>query len=147
MYPDARIVALLSDHFACARVASQEQPGLAARFNVHWTPTLLLLDAEEKTHYRIDPGSLPVEELLPALQTGLGRARFNSRRFDDATRHFDAVLAAHPRAHAAPEALYWRGVCHYKKGDREGMLRTWKQLPQDYPGSPWARAVSFLQKS
>jgi TolA-binding protein len=99
---------------------------------------VLVLDPNGKERYRIE-GYLPVDEFRAQLEMGLARVAFMSKDFADAERRYAAVLDHYPNSKAAPEALYWKGVSHYKAtndhtilGELPGLFR------QKYPDSTWA---------
>ena len=103
-----------------------------------WTPTVVTLDPNGEERYRIE-GYLPVEEFRAQLEMGLARVAFMSKDFADAERRYASVLDRYPKTKAAPEALYWKGVSHYKAtndhtilGEMPGLFR------QQYPDSIWA---------
>ena len=116
----------------------KEHPAYFHRFDALWTPTVLILDPNGEERYRIE-GYLPVDEFRAQLEMGLARVAFMSKNFADAERRYAAVLDRYANTKAAPEALYWKGVSHYKAtndhtvlGELPGMFR------QQYPDSIWA---------
>ena len=103
-----------------------------------WTPTVLILDANGVERYR-NEGYLPKDEFRAQLELGLAAAAFTNKHWADAEARYAAVLDRYPNSKAAPEALYWKGVSHYKATNDHtvlGELAT--QLPQRYPDSIWA---------
>jgi TolA-binding protein len=73
------------------------------------------------------------------LELGLARITFMSKRFADAERLYASVLDRFPNTHAAPEALYWKGVSHYKATNDHTVLGELpEQFRQKYPNSVWA---------
>lgn len=103
-----------------------------------WTPTVLILDPNGEERHRIE-GYLPVDEFRAELELALARVAFMSKNFADAERRYAAVLDRYPNTKAAPEALYWKGVSHYKTTNDHTVL---SELPamfrQKYPDSIWA---------
>ena len=62
-----------------------------------------------------------------------------SKRFADAERLYASVLDRFPNTQAAPEALYWKGVSHYKATNDHTVLGELpEQFRQKYPNSVWA---------
>ena len=54
-------------------------------------------------------------------------------------RRYAAVLEKYPESKAAPEALYWKGVSHYKATNDHLVLGELpEQFKQKYPDSIWA---------
>jgi tetratricopeptide (TPR) repeat protein len=145
VYPTDAVGQFLEGSFVTARLNVEDEKALAQRYNATWTPNLLFLDGNETVHYRIVPGSLPAAAFLPAVKIGLGKFRFDLQKYDEAIKCFDEVLEKHSGSLSAPQALYWRGVCYYKKGDKERLVDSWKTIRKDYPDSFWSKAVTFLQ--
>ena len=108
MYPDERVVRLVTSEFLPSRVHVRDPEGLYARvserLNVHWTPTVLILDDGVERH-RIE-GFLPVDDFLAQLKLGLGKTAFQRGEFEEAERWHRQVIADHPQSEPAPEALY-----------------------------------------
>ena len=99
---------------------------------------MVILDSNGNERFRID-GYLPREEFRAQLELGLARIAFMSKRFADAERLYASVLDRFPNTHAAPEALYWKGVSHYKATNDHTVLGELpEQFRQKYPNSVWA---------
>ena len=116
----------------------KEHPGNFHRFDALWTPSVLILDPQGEERYRIE-GYLPKDEFRAHLELGLARVAFMRKNWADAERRYGEVLEHYPNSKAAPEALYWKGVSHYKVtndhtilGELPGMFR------EKYPDSTWA---------
>ena len=146
MYPDERVVRLVSSEFLPIRVHVRDPGGLYARLserlNVHWTPTVLMLDEDGVERHRIE-GFLPADDFLAQLKLGLGKTAFQRGAFGDAERWFRQVVADHPESEPAPEALYWAGVARYKaKGDASALAETARAFTNSYEDSAWAKKAS-----
>ena len=117
MYPDERVVRLVTSEFLPIRVHVRDPDSLYARvserLNVHWTPTILILDQDGAERHRIE-GFLPLDDFLAHLKLGLAKTAFQRSAFEDAERRFREVVAEHSQSEPAPEALYWAGVSRYK---------------------------------
>jgi TolA-binding protein len=99
---------------------------------------VLILDPNGKERYRIE-GYLPVDEFRAQLEMGLARVAFMNKNFADAERRYAAVLDRYSNTKAAPEALYWKGVSHYKATNDHTVLGELPELfRQKYPDSIWA---------
>jgi outer membrane protein assembly factor BamD (BamD/ComL family) len=99
---------------------------------------VVILDSNGNERFRID-GYLPREEFRAQLELGLARIAFMSKRFADAERLYASVLDRFPNTQAAPEALYWKGVSHYKATNDHTVLGELpEQFRQKYPNSVWA---------
>lgn len=99
---------------------------------------MLILDSKGVERFRLE-GYLPREEFRAQLELGLARVAFMNKRWADAERRYAALLDRYPTSQAAPEALYWKGVSHYKATNDHTVLG---ELPgefqQKYPDSIWA---------
>ena len=116
----------------------KEHPVNFHRFDAVWTPSVLILDSNGEERYRIE-GYLPKDEFRAQLETGLARVAFMNKDFADAERRYASVLDHYPDSKAAPEALYWKGVSHYKATNDHTVLGELPELfRQKYPDSIWA---------
>ena len=94
---------------------------------------MLILDPNGKERYRIE-GYLPVEEFRAQLELGLARVAFTSKNWKDAERRYAEVVERYPDSKTAPEALYWKGVSHYKVTNDHTVLGELPELfQQKYP--------------
>lgn len=106
---------------------------------------MLLLDSDGKERVRLE-GYLPNEDFIAALECGLGRIAFVHKKNADAERWYDDVVTRFGASHAAPGAMYWRGVSHYRvTNDHTVLARTAEDLRRSYPSSVWAaKAIPWL---
>jgi hypothetical protein len=146
VYPDERVVRLVTSEFLPIRVHVRDPEGVYARvsgrLNVHWTPTILILDESGVERYRLE-GFLPVDDVLAHLKLGLAKASLQRGAFDDAERRFREVVAEHPQSELAPEALYWAGVSRDKgKNDATALAETAQAFATRYADSVWAKKAS-----
>lgn len=111
-YPNERVAEFIKRHMVPIQVLSDSQP-LATKFNIQWTPTVIILDEEGKEHHRTI-GFLSPEEFIPSLMLGIAKCHFDRERFGEAITMIDGILKDHPKSDAAPEAVYLRGVALHK---------------------------------
>lgn len=103
-----------------------------------WTPTQIILDSNGDETYR-NEGYLPKEEFRAQLELGLARVAFMNKDWKDAERRYAEVLDRYPNSKAAPEALYWKGVSHYKgTNDHTVLGQLAEEFRQKYTDSIWA---------
>jgi hypothetical protein len=146
VYPDERVVQLVTSEFLPIRVHVRDPDGLYARvserLNVHWTPTVLILDHDGVERHRIE-GFLPLDDFLAQVKLGLAKSALQRGALEDAERRFREVVAEHPQSDPAPEALYWAGVAKYKgKNDANALAETAQAFTTRYTDSVWAKKAS-----
>ena len=151
MYPDERVARLVASEFLPIRVHVRDADGLYARvserLNVHWTPTVLITDEDAVERHRIE-GFLPPDDFLAHLKLGLARSALQRGAFEDAERRFREVVAEHPQAEPAPEALYWAGVARYKgTNDANALAETALAFSTRYTDSSWAKKASVWRSA
>ena len=99
---------------------------------------MIILDPNGKERFRIE-GYLPKDEFRAQLELALARVAFMSKNWKDAERRYTEVLERYPESKAAPEALYWKGVSHYKGTNDHTVLGELPgQFQEKYPDSEWA---------
>ena len=85
-------------------------------------------------------GYLPKDEFRAQLELGLARVAFMNKNWAEAERRYAAVLDRYPDSKAAPDALYWKGVSHYKASNDHTILGELPGIFQEkYPDSIWAQ--------
>jgi len=115
----------------------------AERFQLQWTPTIVILDTGGREVHRIE-GFLPNDDFLAQLRIGLGQVAMSAKRFTDAEREFHQVVEELPNTDAAPEAQYWRGVSKYKgSNDPAALKETAEAFRKRYSDSTWAKKASI----
>jgi thioredoxin-related protein len=139
-YPKQNVIDMLDRHVIPVRTPFDGE--LAREFEAKWTPFLLFLDTNKKAHHKI-VGFLPPEELIPAILLGVGKTFFDAQKLDRAMNMFDEVIKEHPSNHAAPEAVYFRGVSEYKKThSAEPLKQVYERLRAEYPETEWAKRAA-----
>lgn len=106
---------------------------------------MVILDPKGVERFRIE-GYLPKEEFRAQLELGLARVAFMNKRWADAERRYTDVLDRYPESAAAPEALYWKGVSHYKATNDHTVLGDLPGEFQKYPDSIWAlKTIAWVE--
>ena len=145
MWPDERVVRLVTENFLPARVHVRQDAAdfkrFGERYGAPWTPTILVLDAEGVERHRIE-GFLPLEDFLAQVTIGLGHLAFQAGRWKEAGARFRDVVDHLPQAEGAPEALYWAGVARSKGGDAGALAETARQFETSYTDSGWAKKAA-----
>lgn len=118
---------------------------LCKRLNAFWTPILSFLDADEREHHRFI-GYLPPDEFLAQVHLARGREAFSKGDAAKAREIYQSIVDRLPATDAAPEALYWTGVCDFKlTKDMQKILDRSKEVVKRYPGHLWARKLEFIR--
>jgi tetratricopeptide (TPR) repeat protein len=140
-YPNADVVKFIQDHVVPLRLPFDAKPE-ADQFNVKWTPTLIVLDAEGGEHHRTT-GFLTPEELLPMILLGIGKTHFEREEFAEAIATLDRLLEDYPKSDSAPEGIYYRAVSQYKSTHNPQPLKeAYEKLHAEYASSEWAKRAA-----
>ena len=115
----------------------KEHPAWFHRFDAVWTPTILVMDSDGVERSRIE-GYLPKNWFRARLEMGLARVTFMHKKWSDAEKAYAGVTEHYADTAAAPEAIYWRAVSHYKATNDHAVLgEVVAELNQKYPDSEW----------
>jgi hypothetical protein len=144
-YSDQEIANFINQTFVPLESHIKEHPAYFKRFEAVWTPTILVMDSQGVERYRIE-GYLPKNWFRARLEMGLARVQFMHKKFADAEKIYAAIIEQHADTGVVPEAIYWRGVCHYKAtNDHTVLTEVAKELAEKYPDDestlksvPWA---------
>ncbi len=132
------MASFITTHFVPVEAHIKEQPAWFHRFDVSWTPTVLIMDSAGIERFRTE-GYLPKLEFRAQLELGLARAAFKAKNWSDAEKVYAGIAEQFPNTYAAPEAMYWKGVSEYqRKHDHTILRQTGQQLAEKYPQSVWA---------
>ena len=112
---------------------------LMQKFEIRWTPTLIVHDPEGKEHHRM-VGYVPVDDLIAQLILAKGKIYFDTDRLSEAIAQFQTVIDQYPNTGVAPEAIFLSGVAGYKHThDAKFLRQIYDGLIAKYPQSEWAR--------
>jgi thioredoxin-related protein len=140
-YSDEKVQRFLTEEFIPLKSECfwKNRTELMKRFEIGWTPTLLVQDQEGKVHRKL-VGYVPTGDLLAQLKHGKGMVFFEKERHEEAAKWFRAVIEQHPEAGVSPEAVFFLGVAEYRKTHEAKALRgIYDMLTSKYPQSEWAR--------
>ncbi len=98
---------------------------------------MLILDSAGKERQRLE-GYLSKDEFRASLETGLARSAFANKRWAEAEKRYGDIARNYPNSAAAPEALYWEAVSHYKGTNDHTSLGSVVEKLKRYPDSVWA---------
>jgi len=138
-YPDHRVTHFIEEHFIPARVRTRDNPQLMKEYFVTWTPNVVIADGNGNVHARIE-GFLQPEDFMARLALGLGKYHLDRNEFDEAANRFHEVEERHHGTDTGAEALYWRGVAHFKNShNKDELMESWNRLANEYPDSEWTK--------
>jgi hypothetical protein len=140
-YSDEKVQKFIEEEFIPLKSQCfwDKRTELMKKFDIKWTPTLLIHDSEGKEHYRF-VGYIPIDDFLAHLKFGKGKVFFNHYRYDQAIAQFKTVIEQHPNAGVTPEAIFYLGVAEYlKTHDPKALRRAYDTLTSKYPQSEWTR--------
>jgi TolA-binding protein len=146
VYTDPRVVEFVNRRFVPVRVHAKENrdafAALGDRFNAHWTPTILIVDAGGAERHRIE-GFIPADEFLAQLALGVAKAAFAQQDYAGAEPLYRDVADRFGSSDAAPEAQYWAGVSRYRAtGDAAALKATAEAFANRFQDSTWATKAS-----
>lgn len=123
-----------------------DNKALMEKYGVTWTPTLLVLDADGKEHYRV-VGYVPPEEFIPLFMVAKARWYLDTEQFAEARATLEEMLSRCPHPRATAEAIYFLAVSKYKMDhDPKPLRAAYDELMAKYPDSEWVRrAEPFSQ--
>jgi hypothetical protein len=140
-YPDNKVVRFIEENFIPLRVAHDSKP-YSEKFNVKWTPTLIVLSPEDQEHHRT-VGFLGPEELIPSLLLGLGKYYLENDHYDEAQVRFKQLIDGYGQSSSAPEAFFLIGVSNYKQShDPMALKAAYEKLNVAFPDSEWTKRAS-----
>jgi Tetratricopeptide repeat len=126
-------------HFLPVTFNIKQTPAMFHRFDVLWTPTILVLDSDAVERYRIE-GYLPKDEFSAQLEMSLGRVAFTHKQWAEAEDHYTDAVEKWPGSISGAEAMYWAAVSHYKKtNDHTVLAALAEQLQKRYPQNLWTK--------
>jgi len=142
VYPHLQVSDLIVAEFVPVSLLRSERLDDARRFNVVWTPTVIIAEPDGTERHRI-VGFLPRVEFMAQLELGVSKAIFGREQFVDAQHALARVAQRYRETYAGPEASYWFGVSEYKQGKNRDFLRsTALRLREEYPDTEWAVKAS-----
>lgn len=135
-YSNEYVINFLNTEVIPIQVLFDTQP-LATKYNLQWTPTIIVMDSQGKEYNRTI-GFISPEEFIPAILLGIGKALFESGKFDEAITTFDRIIEKYRKCKVTPEAIYYRGVCQYKNTHEPKHLKNaYELLKSNFPESDW----------
>jgi len=143
-YPDERVAKFLSLNYVPVQIQTTNAE-LMSKYSVSWTPTLLVLDADGKEHYRA-VGFFTPDDLIATFMTAKGRWALDTDQLADARALFEEVIAGYPDRDAAAEATFFLGVVKYKiTHDPKALREGYDFLKEKFPHSTWTKQADHYR--
>lgn len=118
---------------------------LTKKMRAVWTPTFLFVDGEEVEQHRF-MGFYPPDEFAAQVQTAAAKDAFAKGRYDEALKRYSGIVERLGATDAAPEALYWTGVCEFKlTKDAAKINEKCRAVVQRYPNHIMAKKLAFMK--
>jgi len=104
---------------------------------VSWTPTIAVLDADGREHYRFT-GFLSPEELCARIILDGAKIELTINNHELAVKCLNEVIENYQGTFAVPEAIFYLGVVNYISSDEPKFLREGlDRLRKEFPDSEW----------
>ncbi|MFZ5447670.1 MAG: thioredoxin fold domain-containing protein [Thermodesulfobacteriota bacterium] len=140
-YPNEKVVKFVDYNFVPVQINVANKT-LTAQYNVTWTPTIIILDADGNEAHR-EVGFLPPEEFIPTFMVAKGKWYFNNDQHTEAQAMFDEALRDYPDSIAAAEGLYFMWVSRFKAThDPKYLRQAYDALTAKFPTSEWAKRAA-----
>ena len=119
------------------RINKEKQSDYFKKYLVAWTPTIAILDAEGREHYRFTGFLSPLELCARVILDG-AKAELTLNNYDLAIKCFDDVIEKYAGTFAVPEAIFYLSVAKFLLGHNPKMLREGlERLRKEFPHSEW----------
>ena len=137
-YPNAGVAKFVDLNFVPVQVEVSNKE-LMGKYNVSWTPTILVLDADGKEHYR-SVGFLQPDVFIATFELGRARYYLDQEQFAEARALLEELIERCPVPEVMPEAIFFHGVVSYKHThDAKPLRKAYDLLTAKYPQSDWAK--------
>jgi len=137
-YPNEGVSKFVELNFVPVQVQITNKE-MTDKYSVSWTPTILVLDAEGKEHYR-SVGFVPPDEFVARFTVRKVRFHLGTDEVALARAESEETVERCRHRNVLPEAIYWQGVATYKHTHDPKMLReAYDTLKEKYPQSDWAQ--------
>jgi hypothetical protein len=146
-YSNPEVQQHISAHYIPVQINVKDDPSALEQFNASWTPTIMVMDAQENEHRRSE-GYFDPKRFLEELSLAEVKAALNQQDFSEAkTRGRDALAKTSGDPAHEPEAMFWAAVADYKNSKNADDLKSgWNKLLDKFPQSEWAHRVEFIRK-
>lgn len=137
-YPNEGVAKFVDLNFVPVQVETSNKD-LVEKYNVSWTPAILVLDSDGKEHYR-SVGFLQPDVFIATFELGKARYYLDLEQFAEARALLEELVERCPVPEVLPEAIYFHGVATYKQThDVKPLKKAYETLSAKYPQSEWAK--------
>jgi thioredoxin-related protein len=137
-YPNEGVAKFADLNFVPVQVETSNKD-LVEKYNVSWTPTILVLDSDGKEHYR-SVGFLQPDVFIATFELGKARYYLDLEQFAEARALLEELIERCPVPEVLPEAIYFHGVASFKQThDGKPLKKAYETLMAKYPQSEWAK--------
>ncbi|MBI4565688.1 MAG: tetratricopeptide repeat protein [Planctomycetes bacterium] len=144
-FPEEAVATEVNEWVVPVKLNVLKDRELTKRHRVPWTPAFLFVDAEGVEQHRF-MGYLPPDEFSAQIHLAAGKDAFAKGDYGAARRRYQDLVDRYGRTDAAPEALYWTGVCDFKlTKDESKIYDRCREVVQRYPGHIWAKKLGFIK--
>jgi hypothetical protein len=115
----------------------EKQEDMFQKNLVSWTPTIAVLDADGREHYRFT-GFLSPAELCARIILDGAKVEITINNGELAVKCLNEVIENYQGTFAVPEAIFYLGVVKYMAGNEAKFLREGlDRLRKEFPDSEW----------
>lgn len=137
-YPNEGVAKFVDLNFVPVQMETSHKE-LMEKYNVSWTPTILVLDADGKEHYR-SVGFLQPDVFIATFELGKARDYLDLEKFAEARALLEELIERCPVPAVVPEAIFYHGVASYKQShDPKPLRQAYDALTSKYPQSDWTK--------
>ena len=128
---------MVNSWFIPLRMNKEKQADAFKKYLATWTPTIVILDAEGKEHYRFT-GFLSPMELSARIMLDGAKTEIDLGNYDLAVKCIHDVIDKYPGTYAVPEGIFYLGVAEFLPGhDPKVLKENLERLRKEFPKSEW----------
>lgn len=134
----------MNEHTVPAQVNVLAERETCKRMRVPWTPYFLFVDGDGVEQHRFQ-GFLPPDEFVAQIRFAAAKDAFGKGQYEKALREYTHVVEKLGATDAAPESLYWIGVCEFKLDKKmDHILQRCREVAQRWPDHIMAKKLRFV---
>jgi hypothetical protein len=143
-YPNERVAKFISLNYVPVQIQTSNS-AMMERFSVSWTPTLIVLDADGREHYRA-VGFFTPDDMIATFMAAKGRWALDLGMLPEARAMFEEVISCYPDSEAAAMSTFFLGVARYKMShDPKPLRETYDTLVSKFPHSIWTKQADHYR--